>query len=124
MGCIYRIYCHATGRSYIGQTAYSHPFERFREHKNNARTGKEGPLYDDMRTYDIREFECICVRVAPNEQLNALECYYAEMYDAYEWYGGYNKQECGNAAIVADMSDDARLRKKRWVFMKRHMKNS
>jgi hypothetical protein len=124
MGCIYRIYCRATGKSYIGQTAYSHPFERFREHKNNARNNVSGPLYDDLRMYDIHEFECICIRVAPNEQLNDLECYYAEMYDAYVWNGGYNKQECGNAVVARELDDDTRLRKKRWMFMKRHLKNS
>lgn len=108
MGCVYRIYCHATGRSYIGQTAYSHPFQRFADHQRDAKRGKEGALYDALRMYDIHEFECSCLRVVPNEQLNALECYYAEIYDAYMWSGGYNDGECGQQKVAADMNDERR----------------
>ena len=122
MGCIYRILCHATGRSYIGQTAYSHPFVRFCEHQNLAKRGGPGPLYDDMRTYDLSEFECICLRVAMNEHLNALECYYTEQYDAYVWDGGYNAGECGKARVAREMNDDRRTRAKKnaiWKNLKR-----
>jgi hypothetical protein len=118
MGCIYRIVCHATGRSYIGQTAYSHPFIRFREHQTAAKKGVPYPLYDDMRIYDLSEFECICLCVAPNTQLNALECYYAEQYDAYVWDGGYNMGECGKARLAREMSDERRDRAKRWAVKK------
>jgi hypothetical protein len=109
MGCIYRIVCHPTGRSYVGQTAYSHPFERYKQHQASAHRGEPGPLYDDMRTYDIRDFECICLCVVENSQLNELECYYAEQYNAYEWDGGYNTGECGGAPVRADMTDDRRI---------------
>lgn len=113
MGCIYRIVCNATGQSYIGQTAYSHPFVRFREHRAHAEKGTAGALYDAMRTHGIDAFECICVCVAPNEALNDLECYYAEQYDAYTWMGGYNVGECGRCRIADDMRDATRLRIKR-----------
>ena len=66
-----------------------------------------------MRTYDISEFECICICVAKNECLNNLECYYAEQYDAYVWMGGYNARECGTARVSAEMNDDRRSRNKR-----------
>ena len=113
MGCIYRIVCHATGRSYIGQTSYSHPFERYKQHQVSSRKGESGPLYEDMRNYDIREFECICICVVDNAQLNNLECYYAEQYNAYVWDGGYNTGECGNAVVRKDMTDERRLQMRR-----------
>lgn len=113
MGCLYRLVCHATGRSYVGQTVLSHPFQRFLEHQRDARNGKEGPLYEDLRLYGVHAFECICLRVCPNEQLNALECYYAEQYDAYVWEGGYNTGECGGAPVRTEMSDDKRMWMKR-----------
>lgn len=108
MGCIYRIVCHATGRSYIGQTSYSNPFERYKQHQRTALKGKEDPLYEDMRKYGMNEFECICICVVENSLLNALECYYAEQYDAYVWDGGYNIRECGNEIIRRDVSDERR----------------
>jgi group I intron endonuclease len=108
MGCIYRIVCHVTGKSYVGQTSYSSPFERFKQHQSSAHKGAEGPLYDDLRKYDIREFECICLRVAENSQLNELECYYAEQYNAYVWDGGYNVGECGKSVVRKDMDDERR----------------
>ena len=116
MGCIYRILCHATGRSYIGQTAYSNPFQRFIEHRVNAGNGVAAPLYDDMRAYGMHAFECICIRVCSNEELNALECYYAEQYNAYVWDGGYNLGECGKAPVRADVSDSKRLWMKRMAI--------
>jgi hypothetical protein len=111
MGCIYRIVCHATGRSYVGQTAYSHPFVRYRDHQREAKNGKEGPLYDDLRIYGVHAFSCECVCVVENEMLNALECYYAEQYGSYVWEGGYNVGECGGAPVRKAMSDARRL----WV---------
>ena len=122
MGCIYRIVCHATGKSYIGQTSYSHPFERFRQHQTNARNGLEGPLYDDLREYGVKEFECICICLAENSQLNDLECYYAEQYNAYVWDGGYNTGECGKSPVRKEMDDDRRKwirRRAIWRNMKR-----
>ena len=119
MGCIYRIVCHATGRSYIGQTSYSHPFIRFRQHQLSAKKESPGALYDDMRIYDIHEFECICICVVPNEALNNLEAYYAEQYNAYTWEGGYNIGECGNSLVRKEMDDDRRL----WVRRKAIVRN-
>jgi hypothetical protein len=111
MGCIYRIVCHATGKSYVGQSSYSNPFERYSQHQLAARKGEESPLYEDMRTHDLREFECICLRVAANSELNGLECYYAEQYGAYVWDGGYNAGECGKSAVRRELSDEVRT----WV---------
>ena len=123
MGCIYRIVCHATGRSYIGQTAYSHPFERYKHHQAIARKGVPGPLYDDLRRYDIREFECICICVVENSQLNNLECYYAEQYSAYGWDGGYNVGECGGAPVKQHVTDDTRLQMRRIAIYRNIMKH-
>jgi len=111
MGCIYRIVCHATGRSYVGQTSYSHPFIRYSQHWASARKGVEGPLYEDMRQYGDREFECICICVVGNEKLNELESYYAEQYGSYVWDGGYNVGECGRSPVRAEMDDERR----QWV---------
>lgn len=118
MGCIYRIVCHVTGKSYIGQTVYSHPFVRYRQHQTNARKGEPGLLYDDMRRYTIKEFECICICVVENSQLNNLECYYAEQYNAYAWEGGYNTGECGNAPVQKDMTDERRSQMRRNAIVK------
>ena len=124
MGCIYRIVCHVNGRSYVGQTAFSHPFVRFREHQREAQNGEIGTMYEDMRMLGIHEFECICLRVAPNDQLNDLECYYAEQYNAYEWLGGYNSGECGTHTKVSkDVSDERRLWMKRTAIRRQFFKN-
>lgn len=123
MGCIYRIVCHSTNRCYVGQTSYSHPFYRYAQHQASARKGEVGPLYDDMRRYDIREFECICICVVENSQLNDLECYYAEQYNAYVWDGGYNMGECGGQPVRADMSDERRLHMRRSAIYKNIMKH-
>ena len=121
MGCIYRILCRPTGRSYIGQTSYSHPFIRFREHQKSANCGVPGSLYDDLRIYDLSEFECTCLRVAPNEHLNNLECYYAEQYSAHDWMGGYNDAECGAARVRPEMSDEKRVLARKYVFWKKSL---
>ena len=118
MGCIYRIYCAITGRCYIGQSAYSHPFVRFLEHQSSADVGENGPLYDDLRMYGVHEFECICICVVPNDQLNDLECYYAEQYGAYIWEGGYNQVECGGAPVRREVSDHQRMWMKRRAIAK------
>ena len=119
MGCIYRIICHVTGKSYVGQTSYSQPFIRFREHRAAAERGEEGPLYDDMRKYDICEFECQCICVTPNKNLNSLECYYAEQYNAYVCDGGYNVSECGRVPVRPEMDDTRRAWIKRRAIFKR-----
>jgi group I intron endonuclease len=116
MGCIYRIVCHATGKSYIGQTAYSHPFVRFQAHQLDAKKGRQGPLYEDLRKYPLSEFECICIRVVANVALNELEAYYAEIYDAYD---GYNLVECGNEPVCREMSDERRMWMRKHAIWKR-----
>ena len=120
MGCLYRILCHATGRSYIGQTSLSYPFVRFMEHQRDAEKGHEGPLYDDMRTYGIHAFECICLCVVENVHLNNLECYYAEQYDAYVWDGGYNTGECGRTTVRPNLPDERRMWMKRRAIAKNY----
>ena len=117
MGCIYRIICYATGKCYIGQTSYSHPFVRFREHQQAAKNGEEGPLYDDLRTYDIHEFECECVCVVPNTKLNSLECYYIEQYNAE-----YNISEGGKAIVRSEIDDTKRMWMKRRAIFKNFRK--
>ena len=119
MGCIYRITHVATGRTYIGQTALSHPYVRFMEHQADARQGKEGVFYDDLRVYGVHAFECSCVCVVSNECLNALECYYADQMNAYVWDGGYNVGECGGALVRKDVSDDRRMWMKRRAILRR-----
>ncbi len=114
MGCIYRIYCAVSGRSYIGQTSFSHPFVRFVEHQRDAEKGTAGALYEDLRLYGVQSFECSCICVVPNTALNNLECYYAEQYSAYAWEGGYNHGECGRAIVRREMDDEKRL----WIKRK------
>lgn len=79
-------------------------------------------MYDDMRKYDIREFECICICVVENPQLNNLECYYAEQYNAYVWDGGYNVGECGRAPVKKHMTDERRLQMRRNAIVRNVMK--
>lgn len=119
MGCVYRIVCWATGRSYVGQTAYSHPFVRFRAHQLDAQKGRSGEFYEDLRRIPLEDWECQCICVVPNVQLNALECYYAEMYDAYEWMGGYNQGECGGEPVAREVSDETRMWMRRKAIWKR-----
>ena len=118
MGCIYRIVCHATGRSYIGQTSYSNPFSRYQEQQRSAKSGSMYSLHVAMREHDTAAFECECICVVPNKSLNELECYYAEQYDAYTWAGGYNEVECGMAILRREVSDTTRQWMKRRAVWK------
>lgn len=119
MGCIYRIWCRVTGQSYIGQTAYADPKYRYRQHLAALRRAEAYPLYEAMREHGIEAFEMERIQQVPNSQLNALECYYAEVYDAYVWAGGYNLGECGKAVVVREMSDKAR----NWIRVRAIRKN-
>ena len=124
MGCVYRIVCKATGRCYVGQSAYSHPFVRFLQHQTDATAGKEGPLYDDLRSLGVHAFECECVCVVANAYLNDLEGYYAEQYSAYVWDGGYNVGECGGAPVRREVGDAQRMwMRKRAIFKRIHSQN-
>jgi hypothetical protein len=109
MGCLYRIVNVRTGQCYIGQSAYSQPFTRFLRHKQEAREGSGGLLHCAMREDGEDQFECECLRQVPNDQLNALEAYYAEQYGSYASDGGYNERECGGAAVRREMSDATRM---------------
>lgn len=75
-----------------------------------------------MREYGTDSFECECIWQVPNVQLNTLECYYAEQYDAYV-PTGYNQTECGREVICKEMSDEKRMWIKRRAIWKNRRRN-
>ena len=109
MGCIYLLRCRDTSRCYVGQTAYTNPMYRIRQHVADSRKGSSFLLHVALREYGISSFDVECLQVVPNEMLNSLECYYAEQYNAYVWDGGYNMIECGTAPIAICKSDESRI---------------
>jgi len=96
MGCIYRIFCKETGKSYIGQSIEDSPIKRYNRHWYRAlRNEYKYALYNAMRKYDKSSFYLETIIVCSNQSLDNLEAYYAEQYNSYYYENGYNIALCG-----------------------------
>ena len=95
MGCIYRIFCKENGRTYIGQSRFQTPSNRYNRHWNDAIKNIDTPLYRAMRKYGRDGFEVELLFIGTNECLDNMECYFAEQYNSYIWENGFNAILCG-----------------------------
>jgi group I intron endonuclease len=64
MGCIYRILCKSTGKSYIGQYRLNNPKYRINRHFRDAKNGSSCVIHQAIRKYGESDFDisvlCIC----------------------------------------------------------------
>lgn len=86
MGLIYML-TSPSGKSYIGQTKRSFAI-RWNQHKREAETGNNTPLYKAIRKYGADSFQHTILIETDNDKLNELEQYYIKQYDTYN--NGYN----------------------------------
>ena len=89
MGAIYRVYNNETGRSYIGQTCRLVSQRIIPSLQNRD-------LFKDARAHGFRSLGWEILELAENEDLNDLEVYYIDRFDAFR--SGYNEKP-GGAAI-------------------------
>jgi group I intron endonuclease len=99
LGCIYYIYCKESGKGYVGQHNQIKPDERFRAHRQRAKSAKSSfALYNAMKKYGLEKFTVETLCVVPFESLSRMEAYWAEQLETYIWDipGGYNMIWCGD----------------------------
>jgi len=100
VGCIYLITCLIVEdgwvKRYVGKSIHPDETIRFKEH-TNLRRGTNTLLKNAMRKHGIKNFKVERLCLAPINNLNNLEEYYAEQYETYMWDtpGGYNMVWCG-----------------------------
>jgi group I intron endonuclease len=91
MGCIYRILCKTTGKSYIGQFRLDDPKYRINRHWRDAKKGSTCIIHQAMQKYGKDDFTvevlCICTT---QEELNIKEQEYIESYHSMCNDNGYN----------------------------------
>jgi group I intron endonuclease len=96
MGCIYRIFCKETGKSYIGQSIDDSPIKRYNRHWSRALKNQyKYALYNAMSKYGKSSFYLETLTICSKQSLDNLEAYYAEQYNSYIYENGYNIALCG-----------------------------
>ena len=95
---IYKITNKINGKVYIGQTIRSLD-DRWQQHLRNAKNGVQTHFYHAIRKYGEENFipEIIC-SANTKEELNVLETYYIQEYDAIDL--GYNMIDGGNNNVM------------------------
>ena len=97
-GCIYRALCLESNKSYIGQHCKEDIKERKKQHLADIHNKRYNyPFHNAIRKYGKDSFAWEVLYVGPWSTLNAMEAYYAEIYETYIWDypGGYNAVWCG-----------------------------
>ncbi len=87
IGFIYLIRNNVNKKVYVGQTLNS-PRRRFMRHKNDARNGEKTQLYYAMRKHGIEAFNMSILRVANEDEMDAMEMIEITRHDSYT--SGYN----------------------------------
>lgn len=91
MGCIYRILCKETQKSYIGQYKKDSPDLRWNRHLRDAEKGSQCAIHQSIRKYGKDSFEvsvlCIC---ETQEELNNKEDDYITEFNSMIYENGYN----------------------------------
>ena len=109
MPCIYKITNTINGKVYIGQTRRTLAV-RWNQHKTCSRT-YGFPLYAAMRKYGVENFICECLQECTAEELDALEIYWMNHFNAYE--KGYNAKAGGSGNYDGIKINGNQLRKKK-----------
>jgi hypothetical protein len=97
-GCIYRVLCLESCKSYIGQHGKETIQQRKKQHLADIHNKRYNyPFHNAIRKYGKDSFVWEVLYTGPLSTLNAMEAYYAEMYETYIWDypGGYNAVWCG-----------------------------
>ena len=91
MGCIYRILCKTTGKSYIGQFRLDDPKYRINRHWRDAEKGSKCIIHQAMNKYGKEDFTvevlCIC---NTQDELNTKEQEYIDLHHSMCNDNGYN----------------------------------
>lgn len=91
MGCIYRIFCKTTSKSYIGQYRLNDPKYRINRHFNDVKRDSPCVIHQAIRKYGESDFEisvlCICTS---QEELDKKEDEYITEYKTMVNENGYN----------------------------------
>lgn len=97
---IYLITNKLNNRMYIGATSRGYK-NRFTEHKNYAKDGKSGLLYDDIRKYGISSFKVELIEDDISDEMACdKEIYYIDKYNTFYLSGnGYNMTIGGRGTI-------------------------
>lgn len=110
MGCIYRIYRIADGKSYIGQTIFSAAF-RFKQHVYNAFEEKSAAYNQHIkraiRKYGKEAFAVETLETCDDYLLDEREKYWIEYFDSVKTgynmtYGGEGKVEYDSQALLSE----------------------
>jgi group I intron endonuclease len=103
LGCIYRVTCIVTSKSYIGQAKLvkyknGKPYRygatgRWSDHVSSARqTARAYPIFEAIRTHGEKNFTHEILEVVPLENLDTKETHYIEQYNTLVPFG-YNVTE-------------------------------
>ena len=119
MGCIYRIYCKATNKNYIGQSKKNEPTSRYNRHWNQAlKENSTCSIHCAMRKYGKDEFEIIkeC-NLDTQEELDKREDEYITEYKSMIYDNGYNMVR-GGKGRAPNFHHKEEHKKKMSEFMK------
>ena len=97
-GCIYRALCLESNKSYVGQHCKEDIKERKKQHLADIHNKRYNyPFHNAIRKYGKDSFVWEVLYIGVWSTLNAMEAYYAEIYETYVWDypGGYNAVWCG-----------------------------
>ena len=91
MGCIYRIFCKANQKSYIGQFKKDIPTPRWQRHLRDAEKGSKCAIHEAIRKHgkDMFEISVICI-CESQEELDKKEDEYITEYNSMIYDNGYN----------------------------------
>jgi group I intron endonuclease len=117
MGCIYRIRCKTTNKSYIGQYAqHDTPIARYSRHLRDARKGSKNTIHQAIRKYGEDNFEltvlCVC---STREELDLKEDEYITEFNSMVYDNGYNMIRGGRGrAPNPHHTEDHKKRMREW----------
>lgn len=100
LGCIYLITCIETNGKYVGQSQFSNPINRYKQHWQESKRDRYNyKLYNAMRKYGYEKFKVETLCIVPHKSLNNMEEYWAEQLETYCWDSdlGYNMVWCGQS---------------------------
>lgn len=89
MASIYIIENKENGKRYVGKTTISNPYDRWRQHKYNAKSSYNPmAISDAISKYGIDNFTFYVIETCDDEVVNERETYWINKFDTYR--NGYN----------------------------------